>query len=224
MGYPLNALIATIKRFLGTQSIGLNVNQNFQWTGYRNVKDRNELIDAILTAYDNTAYKAVMLDGQIVKTFCNIAANEIAQKMGCKDLYDEDHKRPRTADEIYDFMATHSNAKDESRWSWTEILCASLQPEFRDVAFQAAQWWANSGNLVFAVQSSYNLGANHGHICVIRPGVMKTSGRWGRVPACMNIGGDNFIALGQKGVMKGLPVGINEAFQQIPRFFAWRGL
>jgi hypothetical protein len=187
------------------------------------VRDRNVLIDAILTAYDNQAYRPIFEDGKIKTTFCNIAANEIAQKMGCTDLYDMEQKRPRTADEIYDYMVSHSESKNPDSFSWQEIQCASLQPEFREVAFSAVQFQANSGILIFAVQSSYNLGAGHGHICVIRPGTMKTSGKWGKIPSCMNIGGENFIALGQNGVMKGLPVGINEAFKQLPRFFAWKG-
>lgn len=198
--------------------------RSFEWTGYKSMKDRNELIDAVLTAYDNPSYRPVFLDGKIAMTFCNIAANEIAQKMGCDDLYDHQRRRPRTADEIYDFMAAHSDSKDPDKFLWQEILCSTLQPEFREVAFSAIQFQANSGNLIFAVQSSYNLGSEHGHICVIRPGTMKSSGKWGKIPACMNIGGENFIALGQNGVMKGLPVGINEAFKQLPRFYAWRGV
>lgn len=185
-------------------------------SGYTNMRDRNELIDAILTAYDNPAYKPVVREGKIITTYCNLAAHEIAKKMGCNDLYDEVKKRPRTADEIYDFMVANPN-------KWQEIQCSTLQPDFRDVAFSAVQFQANCGHLIYAVQSSYNLKAGHGHICVIRPGVMKTSGKWGKVPACMNIGGENFIALGQKGVMKGIPVGINEAFKLLPRFFAWKG-
>lgn len=188
------------------------------------MKDRNELIDAILTAYDNPSYHPVLQDGKVVTTFCNVAANEIAQKMGCTDLFDTVHQRPRTADEIYDFMVAHSDSKNPDTFHWQEIQCGTLQPDFREVSFMAIQFQANSGNLIFAVQSSYNLSAAHGHICVIRPGVMRTSGKWGKVPCCMNIGGENFIAIGQKGVMKGVPVGINEAFQQIPRFFAWRGI
>lgn len=187
------------------------------------MKDRNELIDAILTAYDNPAYKPVFKDGKIAKTFCNIAANEIAQKMGCSDLYDFEKERARTADEIYDYMVAHSDSTNPDTFGWQEIQCAMLQPEFREIAFCAIQFQANSGNLIFAVQSSYNLGEDHGHICVIRPGVMKNSGKWGKIPVCMNIGGENFIALGQNGMMKGLPVGINEAFKPVPRFFAWKG-
>lgn len=219
----LNALIALIGHVLGMRGLLLKYSRSFGWTGYKNVRDRNELIDAILTAYDNPAYKPVFQEGKIVTTFCNIAANEIAQKMGCGDLFDHEHERPRTADEIYDFMASHCDSKNPDTFSWQEIQCSTLQPEFRDIAFTGIQFQANSGDLIFAVQSSYNLGAGHGHICVIRPGVMKNSGKWGKIPACMNIGGENFIALGQNGIMKGLPVGINEAFKQLPRFFAWKG-
>lgn len=205
------------------RSLNLTYNTTSEWTGYKNMRDRNTLIDAILTAYDNQAYKPVLEDGRIKTTFCNIAANEIALKMGCEDLYDRDKRRPRTADEIYDYFIGHSDSKNPDSFSWQEIQCAGLQPEFREVSLSAIQFQANAGNLLFAVQSSYNMSAEHGHICVIRPGTMKISGKWGKIPACMNIGGENFIALGQNGVMKGLPVGINEAFKQLPRFFAWKG-
>lgn len=181
------------------------------------MKDRNHLIDAILTAYDNPDYRPVIVDGQVVRTFCNMAANDIATAMGCTDLYDPDHKRPRTADEIYDFMVAHPQ-------KWQELQVSGLGTDQQEVSLQAVQWFANSGSLVFAVLDSKSLGANHGHICVIRPGTMKTSGKWGKVPACMNIGGENFIALGQKGVMRGSPVGINQAFKIMPRFFAWKEL
>lgn len=216
MALSWSALIAIIKKALFTRSVQIAYTREFALTGYRNVKDRNELIDAILTAYDNPSYRPVMKDGKIVTTYCNLAANEIAQKMGCNDLFDPKLNRARTADETYDFMVANPD-------KWQEIEVLSLAPDLRDEAFAAIQFQANSGSLIYAVQSSYNMKAAHGHICVIRPGVMKTSGKWGKVPACMNIGGENFIALGQKGVMKGFPVGINEAFQQIPRFFSWKG-
>lgn len=187
------------------------------------MRDRNELIDAILMAYDNPAYRPIVEDGKL-KTFCNIAAHEIAYKMGCADLYDADHGRPKTADEIYDFMVSHSDSSNPNTFDWQEIQCATLQPDFHEIAFTGIQFQANSGTLIFAVQSSRALGGEHGHICVIRPGVMKNSGKWGKVPVCMNIGGENFIAIAQSGVMKGLAVGINEAFKQLPRFFAWKGV
>lgn len=187
------------------------------------MRDRNELIEAILTAYDNPKYQPVIKDGKLIETFCNIACNEIAQKYGCNDLWDEEKKRVRTADEIYEFMIDHSDSKNPDKYSWQEFQVASLQPEFQEVNLTSIQFWANCGYLVFAIQNSHNLNQEHGHICVIRPGIMKTSGKWGKVPACMNIGGENFIAMAQRGVMKGTPVGVNEAFQQMPRFFAWKG-
>lgn len=215
MAFSLNALTVLIKRALVTRGLQFTFTKRFGWTGYKNMRDRNDLIDAILIAYDNPAYRPVIQDGKVVTTFCNMASNEIAQKMGCDDLYNSARQRPRMADEIHDFMASHPD-------KWQEILCGSLEPDARAVAFSAIQFQANSGNLIFAVQRSDVIGAAHGHICIIRPGVMKTSGKWGKIPVCMNIGGENFIGLGQKGVMKGVPVGINEAFQKIPRFFAWK--
>lgn len=215
--------LKAVRTALTKRGLSISFNRFFNWTGYTHIRDRNELIDAILTAYDNPAYAPVIQDGTIVTTYCNFAANEIAQKVGCSDLFDSEKKRPRTADEAYDFMVAHSDPNKPDTFDWQEIQCANLQADFREVAFQAMQWQANSGHLIFAVQSSRAMQAGHGHICVIRPGVMKQSGKWGRVPACMNIGGENFIALGQKGVMKGIAVGINQAFREIPKFFVWKG-
>lgn len=219
MGFFYDAATALLKH-----GLSIKFSQRFSWTGVKNMRDRNELVDAILTAYDNASYAPEYQDGKLVRTYCNLAANEIAQKLGCHDLWNEAQKRPKTADEIYDFMASHSDPKKTDEFLWQEFQVSTLQPEFREVNFQAIQFWANGGYLVFAVQSSYNIGSSHGHIAIVRPGTMKTSGKWGKVPACMNIGGENFIALGKNGPMKGQPVGINEAFREIPRFFAWRGV
>lgn len=188
----------------------------FSWTGYTKrevttIRDRNVLIDAILTAYDNPAYQPLYKDGKLVETYCNIACNEIAEKYGCNDL------KGKTADEICAFMESHPE-------EWQEILCAGLSDGQKEVALLSVQMWANTGSLVFAIQSSYKLGGSHGHICVCRPGVMKVSGKWGKVPAVCNIGRENFIAVGKSGIMKGEPVGLNEAFIELPRFFVWRGL
>ncbi len=124
---------------------------HFAWTGDTEtvkpmipedvpMKDRNVLIDAILSAYDNEAYQPVYHDGKLVSTFCNLAANEIAQKVDCQDLYDETLHRVRTADEIYAYVSSHPT-------QWQEIKCATLQPDFQQLALESVQTWANSGYL-----------------------------------------------------------------------------
>jgi hypothetical protein len=132
-------------------------------------------------------------DGQ---TFCNVAANRIATAMGCKDL------AAKTADEICAFVAT--------------------SPDWSEIAFDRAQDLANQGSLVFAMASSTMLEQSHGHICAIRPGLPKNSGKWGLCPSVINIGGVNFLARAKSGPLIGMPVGLNEAFVPLPKLYAWR--
>lgn len=210
----------TLIEFLVGRDRIFSISKGFKETGYTNMKDRNVLIDIILTAHENPAYEPVIVDGKVQQTFCNLFCNEVARGYGCTDFIDMEKNRVRNADEIYDFVSSHCGANDD----WEEILCSTLSETGRDIAFTAAQFWANSGTLVIAVANSTMLKAEHGHCCIIRPGTQKSSGKWGKVPAVANVGGENFIALGKNGVMKGLPVGLNEAFKIIPRIFAWKGL
>lgn len=66
---------------------------------------------------------------------------------------------------------------------------------------------ANAGSLVIAGLKA----EPHGHVNVICPGREKTSGRWGQVPSCANVGKDVFIGKG-----------INWAFSDSPTFYVWR--
>lgn len=129
-------------------------------------------------------------------TFCNVAADAIATAMGCKDF------TGKNADQIFEFVNTSSQ--------WDEIQMAD------------AQWIVNEGSLVFAVATSEMLGQSHGHICVVRPGLEKNSGKWGQCPAIMNVGAENFLARAKKGPLTGMPCGINEAFVPEPHFFVWK--
>lgn len=149
------------------------------------------LIDAVCDTYDDV--HLLPKDGV---TFCNIACNQIAVKMGCKDLV------AKTADDIYEFMIA------SSQWS--------------EVAMEKAQDLANNGALIFAVASGSMLNQDHGHICVIRPGLVKTSGKWIKAPCVMNIGAQCFIGRAKSGPLIGMPVGLNEAFVPMPRLFVWR--
>lgn len=129
-------------------------------------------------------------------TYCNLAVNFVATAMGCKAF------AGLTADQILDLV--------ENNECWS------------DVPFEKAQDMANQGTLVVAGLTSQQLNQEHGHVVVIRPGKPCYSGKWGKTPRCLNIGEQNFIARAKKGSLINAPVGVNEAFIPLPKFWAWR--
>ena len=129
-------------------------------------------------------------------TFCNFAVQRIAKAMGCNDL------AGMTADEMAVFMAN--------------------SPDWEERSIGDVQALANQGSLIFAVATSQALDKSHGHICTIRPGNAILSGKWGMTPRCVNIGEENFIGRAKRGLLQGLPCGVNEAFQPMPLFYAWK--
>lgn len=129
-------------------------------------------------------------------TYCNVAVNFVATAMGCKDL------AGKTADQIMAYL----EASDQ--WS--------------DVPFEKSQDMANQGSLLVAGLTADELGQPHGHVVVIRPGKTCYSGKWIKTPRCLNIGTDNFLARGKRGILVNSPVGINEAFIPLPKIFVWR--
>lgn len=114
-------------------------------------------------------------------THCNGYVAEVCEIYGFKGLFD------RTANEIIDTIAVNTE------WSQLPI--------------EKTQELANGGSLIMAVLK----GNPHGHINIICPGKSKTSGRWGLVPSCANVGKDVFIGKG-----------INWAFSDMPKFYVWR--
>jgi hypothetical protein len=87
------------------------------------------------------------------------------------------------------------------------IALLSSSPNWSEVPMDKCQELANNGTLVVA-----GLRAEpHGHVVVICPGKPKTSGRWGTVPSCANVGKQIFIGKG-----------VNWAFSDLPKFYAWR--
>lgn len=76
-----------------------------------------------------------------------------------------------------------------------------------ETPIEKCQFLANQGTLVIAGLKD----DPHGHVNVICPGKEKTSGRWSLVPSCANVGKDIFIGKG-----------INWAFSDLPKFYAWR--
>lgn len=153
------------------------------------MKDVIALIDVICDVYDNPRY-IPKGDGT---TFCNYAAQDLCHAYGCNDF------DGKTADQIVGFVESSAN--------WKQVSMVDSQVH------------ANAGSLVFAMESSVNLGQSHGHLCVIRPGKFKDSGKWGLTPCCMNIGAENFIGRAKKGPLTAMACGINEAFIPPPRFF-----
>ena len=164
----------------------------FQWTGYTNVRNLIGLFDACCDVLENPRFAPT--EG---KTFCNLALDYISVKaFGNHDFND------KTADQILEFVAQSE--------------------DYTEIAINQAQNLANQGSFVFAAASSKMLGQEHGHVCVIRPGVPKESGKWGMVPAIVNVGSELFIARAKKGPLTGMPAGLNEAFVPLPRLFVWR--
>src|SRR3990167_4417677 len=174
----LRSLLALLDR-------GFNVSGQFAWTGYKSMKNRDVLIDAICRVYDNPAYKPKKDARGNLTTFCNFAVRDICGSMVCHDF------AGLIADQIYDLLVQSSG--------WQEIRMNQAQAK------------ANQGSLVVAAARSTQLKKAHGHVCVIRPGLEQDSGKWGKVPSCINIGADNFIGKG-----------ICWAFSVQPKIFVWK--
>jgi hypothetical protein len=114
-------------------------------------------------------------------THCNQFVNEVCESLGYKSL------DGKLANDICDILANDP--------TWSEITMDKCQD------------LANGGSLIIAgIKES-----GHGHVNVICPGKKKTSGRWGEVPTCANVGKENFIGKG-----------INWAFSDMPKFWVWR--
>lgn len=161
-------------------------------TGYRNMRNLFTLIEAVLDTYDRPDLRPKP-DGT---TFCNVAVATVAAAMGCTQL------EGKNADQIVAFLDT--------------------DPDWSDVPMEKAQDMANQGSLLIAGLDSKALSQTHGHVVVIRPGKICYSGKWGATPRVLNIGAENFIARGQRGVMSNLAAGLNEAFEPVPKIWVWR--
>lgn len=114
-------------------------------------------------------------------TYCNKYVAEVCESMGFKSM------NGLLANEIVDLISASPN--------WSEV-----PPE-------KCQDLANGGTLIVAGLK----GDQHGHVNIVCPGRPKTSGRWGSVPTCANVGKDVFIGKG-----------INWAFSDMPKFWAYR--
>lgn len=129
-------------------------------------------------------------------THCNEAVAMVADAMGCKTL------SYKTADEIVAYVSTN--------------------PDWQETQIDKVQDMANQGSFCIAGLDSKALNSQHGHVVVIRPGKLVFSGKWGPTPRCLNVGAEMFLARAKKGPLTAMSCGVNEAFQPMPRFWAWR--
>jgi hypothetical protein len=114
-------------------------------------------------------------------THCNQFCSEVAMALGFKGL------EGLLANDIIDLISKNDQ--------WSEL------------PIEKAQDLANGGSFIIA-----GLKANpHGHVVIVCPGKVKTSGRWGEVPSVANVGKDMFIGKG-----------INWAFSDLPKLWVWR--
>lgn len=126
---------------------------------------------------------------------CNQAVEAVCNAMGCSDL---DNK---TADEILTYLLASTN------WASVTML--------------RAQELANQGSLVVAGLNSEALKQAHGHVVIIRPGLLCESGKWGPSARCLNMGAEVFLGRAKRGPLTGMPAGVNEAFLPMPLFYVW---
>lgn len=169
--------------FPGFLSRGITISIPITWTGYTNIegemKNIFKLIDVACSVYDT--YNTSEYDNTKGTTYCNLAAQNVAERYGIHDFQD------KLANEIISFLETSTD--------WSEV------------PMEKSQDMANQGTLIFATFRS----EPHGHICLVRPGVSKTSSHWGMVPCVMNIGKSNFISKG-----------LNWAFSEYPKLYGYR--
>lgn len=103
--------------------------------------------------------------GNVVKTFCNFAAQLVAKAMGC--------------DELDNLMA-------DDQFS---VMIANASGRWKRVSGQEAASWAMAGGLAFAAASSAMLKEAHGHIASISPEPCQFSGSLDTyVPMLCNVG------------------------------------
>lgn len=174
------------------QRTGISLTIPFSATGY--TKPMKDLI-TLIDAICDTYDRADLLPHDGV-TYCNVGVSAVATAMGCKDF------AAKTADEIIEFM--------------------EKSPDWSEVPFDKSQDMANEGSLLIAGLKSTQLSQAHGHVCVIRPGKPCYSGKWGLTPRCLNIGAENFLARGKRGVLTNAPAGLNQAFESLPKIHIWR--
>jgi hypothetical protein len=136
--------------------------------------DIPKLIDAICDAF------AMSLPGEkwapdLISTYCNEAVNYVACKM-----------------EYFGFCRNLVLEKWEAVMA-NEMIAIMEKPDYGwlSVSGTNAQYHANKGVLVIAGLKNPD---GHGHVCVVRPGVLQHSNSWqAEAPKVMNVGKIVFI-------------------------------
>lgn len=106
------------------------------------------------------------IENGVLVTHCNQFINYVLNGMGYGDMTN------MSANQMVDFMSKYENG-------W-------ISPPSEDVI----QTHANNGVIVIAGTK----GREHGHVCLILPGILEKSGTWEKsVPKCVNIGRDVFF-------------------------------
>lgn len=159
-------------------------------------RDISKLMDAICEGwakclpppYGDGEFSAA-IDGM---TDCNRFVHFVCVQMGYKKFLRPGGTIPILANEMFDYMVSHQG-------EWQELLDLS------------AQWYANQGVIVIAAWK--NSDGPHGHVCIVRPGVLGTSEHWNsnQVPKVANVSSPQFCRIDR---------GANYAFKSRPRYFA----
>lgn len=152
------------------------------------------LVDLICEAYDNPIFKAhtvKLYSGvEVEETHCNLAVNYVVKNFGFKGLMDPKTLEPYTANKMIEILSTSK--------CWREVE-----------NYTFIQQWVNDGGLAVAGLK----GIQHGHVCIIRPGRMTESGKWGMtIPKCCNIGSKQFTSISN---------GVNYAFDEKPQIWIY---
>ncbi len=157
-----------------------------------------DLLTIARRIYRNPRYIPIELPNGDLQTFCNFGVWDMAESLGCTDLWMPvpPPGRPMLANEIADYVV--------GRWKELDIPSA----------IQAA----TADSFVIAVQK----GNPDGHVVTILPGPGDpTSGHWGPGPwpYCVNIGKSCWMT----GEGNAIGWGINYAFvsKDNIRYFAW---
>lgn len=123
-------------------------------------------------------------------TDCNRAFNYCCEKVGYKKFVPLGQNLPILANDMYRYMGDHPE-------EWLEVDGAD------------AQAYANAGCLVAAAQENK---AGHGHVCIVRPGVLTYSGKWlsAEVPKVANVSTPSLCRIDR---------GANYAFRDEPQYY-----
>lgn len=155
-----------------------------------------KLMDAILEAWTHCLIppygsgKFTPEDGQ---TDCNGFVDMVARSWGFTGFRREGAKWPMRANEMYDFLT------EAQAW--------------HAVSGDSAQYYANHGYLAIAAWKNPDP-EKSGHVAVVRPGTLGTSGKWGyhipKVPKVANVGPPQGCRIDR---------GSNWAFDGEPQYF-----